>query len=280
MLLFLISSGLTLILGILGVVNFAHGSLYMLGAYACFTIVTYLAQDAYSFWLALILAPMAVAVIGAFIELFLLRRVYQAEGIMQLLLTYALVLFFSDFVRLVWGPQYRNIDRPEVLAGAVFFGKIIFPSYNLFILILGPIVAFILWFFLYRTKFGKTARAIAFDREMASALGVNVPLLYTIIFMLGSFLAGLGGALAAPMGSIQPTMDISIIVESFVVVVIGGMGSFWGALLGALIVGLAHSFGILILPRIAMVSIFVVMAIVLIIRPWGLLGNPLGPLTK
>jgi branched-subunit amino acid ABC-type transport system permease component len=280
MLLFLISSGLTLILGVLGVVNFAHGSLYMLGAYTCYTIMTYLAQDAYSFWLALILAPIAIAIVGAIIELFLLRRVYEAEGIMQLLLTYALVLFFSDFVRLVWGPQYRDVNRPEVLGGAVFWGKIIFPSYNLFVLILGPLVAFFLWLILYRTKFGKTARAIAFDREMASALGVNVPFLYTTIFMMGCGLAGLGGALAAPMGSITPTMDISIIVESFVVVVIGGMGSFGGALLGALIVGVAHAFGILILPRIAMVSIFVVMAVVLILRPWGLLGNPLGPLTK
>ena len=280
MLLFLISSGLTLILGVLGVVNFAHGSLYMLGAYACYTIVTYLGQSASSFWIALIMAPIAVAIVGALIELFLLRRVYAAEGIMQLLLTYSLVLFFSDFVRLVWGPQYRDVNRPEILGGAVFFGSIVFPSYNLFILILGPLVAFLLWLFLYRSKFGKTARAIAFDREMASALGVNVPFLYTTIFTIGCCIAGVGGALAAPMGSITPTMDVSIIVESFVVVVIGGMGSFWGALLGALIVGVAHAFGILILPRIAMVSIFVVMAVVLILRPWGLLGNPLGPLTK
>jgi len=280
MLLFLIASGLSLILGVLGVVNFAHGSLYMVGAYLFYSLSMHLVHDSSSFWVALILAPIAMAMAGGLIELFLLRRVYGAEGIMQLLLTYALVLFFSDFVRLVWGPQYLAVTRPKGLDGAVFLGKIIFPAYNLFILALGPVVALTLWLILYRTKFGKTARAIAYDREMASALGVNVPFLYTSIFMIGCYFAGLAGALTAPMGSITPIMDISIIVESFVVVVIGGMGSFWGALIGALIVGVAHAFGILILPRIAMVSIFVVMAIVLILRPWGLLGNPLGPLTK
>jgi branched-subunit amino acid ABC-type transport system permease component len=281
MLLFIIASGLNLILGVLGVVNMAHGSLYMLGAYACYTIVTYLNPNPYSLWLALLLVPILLAITGAIIEVFLLRRVYAAEGIMQLLLTYALVLFFSDFVRLVWGPQFLSMDRPQGLEGAISFGDyIFFPSYNFFIIIVGPVVALILWLVLYRTKFGKTARAIAFDREMASALGVNVPLLYTIIFMIGCGLAGLGGALTAPLGAITPTMDISVIVESFVVVVIGGMGSFGGALLGALIVGVSHSFGILIMPRIALVSIFVVMAGVLILRPWGLLGNPLGPLSK
>lgn len=280
MLLFLVSSGLTLILGVMGVVNFAHGSLYMLGAYGSFTLGTLLGGAPSSFLLAVAVVPLGIALVGGVIERLLLRRIYRAEGVMQILLTYAVVLMVADLVRLIWGPETRGVPKPTLLAGAVTLLGSIYPSYNLLILILGPLVAFGLWFLLYQTIFGKVVRATALDREMANALGINVPMIFTMVFMLGAWLAGLAGVLAAPIGAITPTMDLSIIVESFVVVVIGGLGSFWGALLGALIVGVVQAYGILIVPRMALISIFVIMALVLILRPWGLLGNPRAPLAR
>lgn len=280
MLLFLVASGLTLILGVMGVANFAHGSLYMLGAYGSFALGTLLGGTPSSFFLAVAVVPLGIALVGGIVELLLLRRIYRAEGVMQILLTYAVVLIVADFVRLIWGPETRGVPKPTSLAGAVTLFGSVYPSYNLLILILGPLLALGLWVLLYQTAFGRAVRATALDREMANALGINVPMLFTLVFMLGAWLAGLAGVLAAPIGAITPTMDLSIIVESFVVVVIGGLGSFWGALLGALIVGVVQAFGVLIIPRMALISIFVIMALVLILRPWGLLGSPKAPLAR
>lgn len=280
MLLFLVSSGLTLILGVMGIVNFAHGSFYMLAAYGSYSLATLLGPQVGSFALAVLAVPAGIALLGAVVERLLLRRVYQAETVMQILLTYALVLTVADLVRLVWGPETRGVPKPEFLAGAVPLLGGTYPSYNLFLLGLGPLTALGLWLLLYRTKFGKSVRATALDQDMANALGINVPLLFTLVFMLGTWLAGLAGVLAAPIGAITPTMDLTVIVESFVVVVIGGLGNFWGALLGAIIVGIVHAFGILLVPRMAMISIFAVMALVLILRPWGLLGSARAPLAR
>ncbi len=275
MFLFLIASGLSLIFGVLRVLNFAHGSFYMLGAYLAFQTVQSLGRDPSSFWWAVAGAAVGVAVLGGLVERLLLRHLYGKEELYQLLFTYALVLIVSDAAKVFWGTQQLSVSRPPGLAGAFrLFGTLV-PYYNLFILLLGPGIAFAFWLGLNRTRAGRLIRAAALDREMLGALGVNVSRLYTGVFVLGSFLAGLGGALVTPVKTIVPGMDVEIIVEAFIVVVIGGLGSFWGTFLGALIYGQVLSFGILIFPRFSIFSVFALMAVVLILRPWGLLGRPL-----
>ena len=275
MFLFLIASGLSLIFGVLRVLNFAHGSFYMLGAYLAFQVVQWVGTGPGRFWWAVLGAALGVGVLGGLVEWLLLRHLYGKEELYQLLFTYALVLILSDVAKVLWGTQQQSVSRPPGLVGGFrLFGTIV-PYYNLFILLLGPAIALICWLVLNRTRAGPLIRAAALDREMLGALGVNVSRLYTGVFVIGSFLAGLGGALVTPVKTIVPGMDVEIIVEAFIVVVIGGLGSFWGTFLGALIYGQVLSFGILIFPRFSIFSVFALMAVVLILRPWGLLGRPL-----
>jgi branched-subunit amino acid ABC-type transport system permease component len=275
MFLFLIASGLSLIFGVLRVLNFAHGSFYMLGAYLAFQVVQWAGRDARSFWLAVVLAALGIAALGAVVERLLLRHLYGRDELYQLLFTYGLVLVLSDVAKVIWGTGQLSVSRPPGLGGAFrFFGTYV-PYYNVFILALGPAIALGFWLVLHRTRAGRLIRAAALDREMVSALGIDVTLLYTGVFVLGSFLAGLAGGLVTPVKTIVPGMDVEIIVEAFIVVVIGGLGSFWGTFLGALIYGQVLSFGILIFPRFSIFSVFALMAVMLIVRPWGLLGRPL-----
>ncbi len=275
MFLFLIASGLSLIFGVLRVLNFAHGSFYMVGAYLAWQIVQWLGPTPSSFWWAALGAACAIAVLGGLVERLLLRHLYDKEELYQLLFTYALVLILSDAAKVAWGTQQLSVSRPPGLRGGVHVFGTLIPYYNLFILLLGPAIALGFWLVLSRTRTGRFIRAAALDREMLGALGVNVSGLYTGVFVLGSFLAGLGGALVTPVKAIVPGMDVEIIVEAFIVVVIGGLGSFWGTFLGAVIYGEVLSFGILIFPRFSIFSVFALMAVVLILRPWGLLGRPL-----
>jgi branched-subunit amino acid ABC-type transport system permease component len=275
MFLFLIASGLSLIFGVLRVLNFAHGTFYMLGAYAAYQIVQWLAPVPGRFWLSVLGAALAIAVLGGIVERFLFRYLYGKEELYQLLFTYALVLILSDVARILWGTQQKSVSRPPGLASSfTLFGTTI-PFYNLFIILLGPAIALGFWLVLQRTRVGRFIRAAALDREALGTLGVNVKALYMWVFVLASFLGGLGGALISPMRAIVPGMDTEIIVEAFVVVVIGGLGSFWGTFLGALIYGQVLSFGILLFPRFSIFAVFALMAAVLIVRPWGLLGRPL-----
>jgi branched-subunit amino acid ABC-type transport system permease component len=275
MFLFLIASGLSLIFGVLQVLNFAHGTFYMLGAYSAFQIVQWIGLDGGRFWLAALGAALAVAALGGIVERVLFRHLYGKEELYQLLFTYALVLILSDVAKIIWGTQQKSVSRPAELSGAFqLFGATV-PYYNLFILLLGPAIALAFWFVLQRTRAGRFIRAAALDRETLGALGVNVDGLYTWVFVLASFLGGLGGALIAPMRATTPGMDTEVIVEAFVVVVIGGLGSFWGTFLGALIYGQVLSFGILFFPRFSIFAVFALMAAVLIVRPWGLLGRPI-----
>jgi branched-subunit amino acid ABC-type transport system permease component len=275
MFLFLIASGLSLIFGVLRVLNFAHGSFYMIGAYLAFQFVQWMGAAPGRFWWAALGAALGIAILGGIVERLLLRHLYGKEELYQLLFTYALVLILSDAAKVAWGTGQLSVSRPPGLAGAVQVFGTYLPYYNLFILLLGPAIASAFWIVLHRTRAGRLIRAAALDREMLGALGVNVGWLYTGIFVLGSFLAGLGGALVTPVKTIVPGMDVEIIVEAFIVVVIGGLGSFWGTFLGALIYGQVLSFGILIFPRFSIFSVFALMAVVLILRPWGLLGRPL-----
>jgi branched-subunit amino acid ABC-type transport system permease component len=276
MFLFLIASGLTLIFGVLGVLNFAHGSLYMLGAYLSYTVTSLFVGSPAAFWVSLALASVGVAIVGGLVEAVFLRPVYRREELEQLLVTYALVLIISDAVKFIWGPDNRSVSRPAILAGSVLIAGRDFPTYNLLVLVLGPLVALGLWLLLSRTQFGRLIRAAANDREMVGVVGVDVSRLFTGVFMLGAWLGGLGGGLAAPAGAIYPGMDVEVIAESFIVVVVGGMGSLPGTLLGALIIGQLNAFGILFFPRFALLFVYVLMVVVLVTRPWGLLGKPLA----
>lgn len=273
-LLFLVASGLSLTFGVLRVLNFSHGSLYMLGAFLCYSIWAHLLLPALGFYLATILSALIMGAAGLLIELFLLRRLYNRGWPEQLLATYALILIITDLVKWRWGGEFLSIPRPKPFTGAIFLFDFPFPAYNLFVIGLGVALAVFLWWLVYRTRLGDIIRAAAHDREMVSALGIPIPWLFTWIFVLGSVIAGLSGAVAAPFGSVALGMDIEIIVECFAVVVIGGMGSLPGTLLGAFVVGQVYSFGIMYKPELALAFIFMVMAIVLIIRPWGIFGRP------
>lgn len=275
MFLFLIASGLSLIFGILGILNFAHGSLYMLGAYFTHQFVSLFVDAPGQFWWAVILGSLSVATLGVVIERFFLRHLYIREELNQLLFTYALVLILSDIARIIWGTDQFSVSRPAILEGAVEILGQYFPKYNIVIILLGPCIAFLFWFILLHTRWGRMIRAAALDREVLGSLGVNVSRLFTVVFFIGAWMAGLGGGLVSPVSAIVPGMDVEVIVNAFIVVVIGGLGSFWGTLLGSLIVGQVYALGILIFPRLSLVFIYILMAFVLIVRPWGLLGRPL-----
>ncbi|OAI50575.1 ABC transporter permease [Betaproteobacteria bacterium SCGC AG-212-J23] len=268
--LFLVAAGLSLIFGVSRIVNFAHGSLYMLGMYVAVWL-----SGRVGFWAAVPLAALAVAVLGACIEASLLRRIYRAPELLQLLATFALVLLARDFALWAWGPEDLLGPRAPGLAGAVEIAGQAFPQYDLLLILAGPLVFAVLHFVLTRTRWGVLVRAATQDREMASALGVNQRWLFTGAFTLGAALAGLGGALAIPREPASLGIDLALISDAFVIVVVGGLGSIPGAFVAALLIGVIKAFCIgLGYSKLTLVAEFVVMAIVLILRPWGLLGRP------
>lgn len=275
MVLFIVASGLSLVFGVLRVINFAHGSLYMIGAYLAFSLSTLLPTGSMlSFLLLMLLVPPAIALLGLSLEIPLFRRIYGKEHLLQLLLTYALLLILDDACRLIWGGDIRNVARPEILAGSVEIFGLFLPTYNAFILAVGPIIAIGLWFLLYRTRYGNLIRSAVSHPEMVGALGVNVSRVMTGTFMLGCWLAGLGGVLMSALANIDLSIGMEKIIEAFAVVVIGGLGSIGGALLGSLILGVGVAFIQLPLSRAAIVFPYFAMALILIIRPWGLFGKP------
>ncbi|MBI3371102.1 MAG: ABC transporter permease [Betaproteobacteria bacterium] len=282
--LFFVAAGLSLIFGVTRIVNFAHGSLYMLGTYMGCSLVEYFGRTPLGFWGGVLIAGLAAALIGAMIEATLLRRLYQAPELLQLLATFALVLVIKDFALWAWGPEDVLGPRAPGLDGAVTIAGRAFPEYDLLLIALGPVVLGLLWLLLTRTRWGSLVRAATEDREMAGALGVNQGWLFTGVFALGSLLAGFGGAVNIPREPATLMMDLSIISDVFVVVVVGGMGSIPGAFLAALLIseikafcigiGEVHAYGIDIsFSKLTLVVEFIVMAIVLVIRPWGLLGR-------
>ena len=273
MILFIVSSGLSFILGVLRVPNVAHGSLYMIGAFIAHSISVLAGGGALGFWLSLILAPLVVALFSLMVERALFCHLYEREHLMLLLFTFALMLILGDLVKMLWGADYRSIMPPDFLKDAVLVFNSPIPRYNLFLLLMGPLVAVGLWLFTTRTKIGKIARAAAVDREMVGAIGINVSWVFAFAFVLGCFLAGLGGALVAPTISITLGMDHDIIMETFLIVTIGGLGNLWGAMVGALIFGITQSFGVLFWPQFAIVFPYAAVVIVLTLRPRGLLKS-------
>jgi branched-chain amino acid transport system permease protein len=285
--LFLIAAGLSLIFGVTRIVNFAHGSLFMLGSYIAYSLITRIGGTGIGYWTAVLLAAIAVAIIGALIELLLLRRIYRAPELFQLLATFALTLIVQDAVLQLWGSENLVGRRAPSLKGAIFiFGRAL-PTYDLALILIGPAVLGLLWLLLTRTRWGILIRAATQDRDMVAALGVNQAVLFTSVFALGAGLAALGGALNLPREPANLGQDITAIGDAFVVVVVGGMGSIPGAFLAALLIaeikalcialGQVSLFGFTIsFPQFTLVAEFVVMAIVLVLRPWGLLGKPQG----
>jgi branched-chain amino acid transport system permease protein len=275
--LFIISAGLTIVFGVTRIVNFAHGSFYMLGAYFGVSIIPRLLDVSNSFPLfiaGVIAAALGVGLIGVLMELTLLRRVYRAPELFQLLATFGVVLAVQDLVLKVWGPLDILGPRAPGLRQAVMIFGHRFPAYELFLIAMGPLVLGLLWLLMHKTRYGVLVRAATQDREMVGALGVNQALLFTGTLFLGAALAGLGGALQTPKLAANPHMDLSVIAETFVVTVVGGMGSVPGAFLAALLIGQLQAFGILVFPKITLVLVFLLMALVLMVRPWGLLGRP------
>ena len=274
--LFIVASGLTIVFGVTRIVNFAHGSLYMLGAYVAVTIMQPLLDLSRSFpmfMLGLLIAALITGILGIAIEILLLRRVYRAPELLQLLVTFGLVLVVQDLVIRLWGPLEILGPRAPGLRGAVEIAGAQVPTYDLFLIAMGPFVFALAWLTLNRTRFGTLVRAATQDREMVAALGVNQSVLFTGALFLGAMLAGFGGALQIPRAAASPQMDVAVLTDAFVVTVIGGMGSIPGAALAALIIGELNAFGIVLLPKSTLVLVFLLMAAVLIVRPYGLLGR-------
>lgn len=272
--LFLIASGLSIIFGVTRIVNFAHGSFYMLGAYLAYTLVTTLSGGILGFWFSVIAAALIVGGIGLLVELTILRRIYSAPELFQLVATFGVVLIVQDATLAIWGaedllgPRAPGLDRAVRIMGEPI------PEYDLALIAIGPAVLLAIWLLFHRTRWGVLVRAATQDREMVGALGVNQAWLFSAAFVLGSFLAGLGGALQIPREAVSLQMDLSIIGEAFVVVVIGGMGSVTGAFVAAVLISVLNAFAILVFPQISIVLPFIVMAVVLILRPHGLFGKP------
>lgn len=283
--LFLMSAGLTLTFGIMRVINLAHGSFYMIGAYVAATVTLHTG----SFFLGLVLALLAAALTGMLVEALVLRRLYKKEHVDQVLATFGLIMFFNELTRIVWGRQPLFMDVPTWLSGSVeLIPGIPYPSYRIAVIGLGLVVALFLYLMFTRTRLGMQIRAGASNREMAGALGINIRLLYTLVFGLGTLLAGLAGVMAGPILAVEAGMGENILILTFVVIVIGGIGSVRGAFIGALLVGMVDTLGRAFLPAlfrlflssayadgaaasVASMSIYILMALILIWRPKGLL---------
>ncbi|MET4119857.1 branched-chain amino acid transport system permease protein [Bradyrhizobium sp. JR1.5] len=268
-LLFLLAAGLTLIFGMLGVINFAHGALYMLGAYVCYQIVHWTG----SFWIGLAIAPIVVAALGAAMEVTTLRPVYGRDHIYQLLLTFGFILVIEESVRLVWGLDYKQVPTPELFSQPIAMLGSQIPSYRLFIIGFGALVSALLFLLLDRSRLGMVIRAASSDSEMAQTLGINVARVRTAVFALGSGLAALGGVVAAPLVPIELGMGFSVIIDCFVVVIIGGLGNIKGAILAALLLGMARAAGFTYAPEWVELITFVLLIVTLMTRPSGLFSR-------
>jgi len=271
--LFLVACGLSLIFGVSRIVNLAHGSFYMVGAYVAYYLVTYFPRGIFPFWAGILIAALVVGLIGLIVEVLLLRRLYHTPELFILFATFGVLLIIQDLSRWFFGAEDLLGPRAPGLDGSINIMGTLLPQYDLALIIIAPLILGSLWLLLNRTRWGILVRAATEDREMSDALGVNQRRLFTSVFFLGSFLAGLGGAVQLPKGGADLLMDLNVIAACFVVVVVGGMGSIPGAYLAAVIIGELTSFGILVFPQSTLVLMFLVMAVVLVIRPHGLLGK-------
>jgi branched-chain amino acid transport system permease protein len=267
MLLFLLAIGLSVVFGLMDYLNLSHGTIYMFSAYVAFSI----SQATGSFWLALALAPVVAMAVGLALYFVLLKRAEQGGHLMQVLLTVGVIYMGTDLIRLGYGDLPKGVPQPEILSGAINLGGVLYPAYRLFIICLGLLVMVALYFGLERTRLGAFVRAGVDDRVTAETLGIDIAKVFALVFGIGTYLAGVAGVVAAPVFSVYPGMDVSIIILVLIVVVVGGLGSLRGVIVGALLIGFADTFGKILLPQFAMMMIYLVMALVLIFRPSGLL---------
>ena len=268
-LLFFLGVGLTLFFGIMRIINFAHGAIYMFGAYVGYSLV----QMTGSFWVAMVLAPVVVAALGTVFELVVLTRLYRRDGSAFLMVTFGLALCLGEVVRLGWGSEALLVQVPELFDGVAFILDEPFPLYRMFLIGAGGAMAICIWQVLERTRFGLVIRATSQNAEMVHALGIDVNLVRSGVFGIGCGLAALGGVLAAPMVTASLGMSFNVIIDAFVIVIIGGMGSFLGSLIGALLVAFVQVFGNYYFPDLALAFMYLVMLLVLVVRPGGLLGK-------
>lgn len=272
--LFLISSGLTLIFGVLGILNMAHGALYMIGAYIAYTLITSLYSSSHlSAYLMIPVVGLIVGGIGMLIERSLIHRVYDREDVYQLLLTFGIALAFDDIVRMIWGSTPRSAGELYMEVGTIDVGGSTYPLYNFIVIAVAVIYAIVLWYLLFKTRNGRIIRAMASNKELAQAIGIKRDRLFTLTFGLGAMLAGLGGAIMLPATSATLGMGTEVIVEAFAVVAIGGLGSVKGAALGALIVSFLRNLGITYFPEVELAILYLITAGILLLRPRGLFGE-------
>ena len=269
MLYFLLAVGLSIVFGLLRFVNFAHGAFYLLGAYFCYQMMRW----GLSFWLALVVVPLAVGTVGWLAEKLMLRHVYATAHEYHILVTVGLALAVQELVILQWGPLGANVPVPDMLQGVVMWGSFVYPKYRLFVIEFTAVLAVLLWYVLEGTRLGSAVRAGSESTEMVSLLGINVFRIFSLTFALGAATAAVAGVLAAPIRGAEPFMGIEALGVAFVVVVVGGMGSFSGALLGGLLIGIVQSVMSTLWPQGAQLMIYVAMAAVLLLRPHGLLGR-------
>jgi branched-chain amino acid transport system permease protein len=268
-LLFLVSAGLTLVFGMMNVLNFAHAAMYMLGAYFSFSLLRATGQ----FWLCLLVCPLALFIIGALVERFLLRRVHAYGHVHELLLTFGLAYIITELVKLIWGNFPLAVNIGGFLGQTIAFFGMIYPIYRIFIFVCAVIVGLTMAAILYKTRLGIILRAAVNDSEMVNALGFNVPLVFTGVFAFGAALSGLAGVIAGPLLTTYPGMAHEILIDAFVVIVVGGFGSLGGAVVASLLIGELQSFGVLLFPKLSLALVYMLMAAVLIIKPSGLFGE-------
>lgn len=268
MLLFLMASGLSIIFGLMKIINLAHGSFFLLGGYIAYSLMS----RGINFWIALIVVPLIVAIIAFVFEKFLISKVHDREN-EQVLLTIGLIFVLGDLSLWIWGGDFLNIATPSLLSFSVSLGSMSFPAYRLFVIFMGLLCAVLLWYFENKTKVGMIVRAGVDDMKMVSALGYNVKLIFSLVFLFGAVLAGIGGVLGGPILGMYPKMEYEILVNSMIVVIIGGLGSWKGAFIGSIMIGIIDTFGKIWLPTYSTLLIFLVMVLVLIIKPSGLFGK-------
>ncbi len=270
MLYFLLAVGLSIVFGLLRFVNFSHGAFFLLGAYLCFQVT----DLGLGFWWSLLIAPLAVGLFAWVVERFVLRHVYALPHHFHILFTVGLALVIQEAVISVWGPLGNNVSPPDLLQGVVMWGGFVYPKYRLFVIGLTAVMALLLWWVLEGTRLGSIVRAGSESTEMVSLLGLNIQRIFSLVFALGAATAGLAGALAAPIRGADPFMGVEALGIAFVVVVVGGLGSFWGALIGGILVGIVQSVMSTVWSEGAHLMIYVAMAAVMLLRPNGLLGRP------
>jgi len=273
--LLLMAVGLSLVFGVLHILDFVHGSIFLFGGYIGYTFSLLLARVEGGFWLSLVAGGLVAAALGTLIEILFLRRVYDRQLLLQFLILFGVVYIVSDVMKIFWGTGYLSISRPDFLSDSVSYagGRVVVARYNIFVIVLGAVTIALLWLLMNRTRFGLQVRALHQQKEMAALLGMNTPLLRTSVFAIGSGMAGLAGVAIGGLGSLSPGMDVEAVILAFSIVTIGGLGSVKGAVVGAVIVGLVQCLGLLILPQLNITFIYLVMAVVLVVRPWGLFGR-------